>query len=169
MIKCEVVAKDSRVKELKYAKQGDAAVDLYACSIKSASFDGVFPHTINMPLSIYPGESIVIGSGVAILLDSIQSVSDEYIALAGLVMSRSGLSKKGLKLTNSVGLCDQGYSGEILISCKNEGKEVIEISPLERIAQYMVVPVVKPVYTFVEQFSQETERGEGGFGSSGKV
>jgi dUTP pyrophosphatase len=133
-----------------YQTAGAAAVDLFAC------VDDVMQLGPQAPAVLVP-------SGIAI------SFGD--MSLAGLVLPRSGLGhKKGLVLGNTVGLIDPDYAGEILISVWNRnpvGSEPIEIRPGERIGQLVFVPVLRPSFEVVEAFAQKTERGAGGFGSTG--
>jgi len=134
----------------RYQSAGAAAVDLMAC------VDGV--------VEIRPQEpALLIHSGIAL------SFGD--LGLAALVLPRSGLGhRKGLVMGNGTGLIDPDYSGEILISVWNRnppGSAPIEISPGERIAQMIFVPVLRPGFTVVSTFSVETARGADGFGSTG--
>ncbi|MGO4908531.1 dUTP diphosphatase [Pseudorhodobacter sp. W20_MBD10_FR17] len=129
---------------------GAAAIDLFACVDEVVRIEAQQP-------------AILIKSGVAI------SFGDPSVA--GLILPRSGLGhKKGLVLGNTVGLIDSDYAGEILISVWNRsplGSSPIEIIPGERIAQLVFVPIVRPQFDVVEEFSLQTERGAGGFGSTG--
>jgi len=126
-----------------------AAIDLHAC--------------IDAPASLHPGAApALISSGIAV------HIGDP--ALAGLVLPRSGLGhRKGLVLGNLVGLIDADYSGPILVSAwnRNAGGEPIVLQPGERFAQLMFIPVVRPSFRLVEEFSQQSTRGTGGFGSTG--
>lgn len=129
-----------------YATTGSAGLDLRAC--------------LDEPLQLAPGQTHLIRTGLAI-----------YIAdhsLAGLVLPRSGLGHKhGIVLGNLVGLIDSDYQGELMVSCWNRGADAFTIQPGERIAQYVLVPVVQAEFTVVNEFVG-TERGAGGFGSSGR-
>lgn len=144
---------DSRVFEWglpRFQTEGAAAVDLFAC------VDGV--------VSVKAQEAaILVKSGIAIFFDD--------LSVAGLVLPRSGLGhKKGLVLGNTVGLIDPDYAGEILISVWNRnpaGSPPIEIRPGERIGQLVFVPVVRPSFEIVDEFSLQTTRGARGFGSTG--
>lgn len=129
-----------------YATEGAAGLDLRAC------LDG--------PLTLAPGETHLIRTGLAI------HIADP--AFAGLVLPRSGLGHKhGIVLGNLVGLIDSDYQGELLVSCWNRGSEAFTIQPGERIAQYVLVPVVQAQFRLVGEFA-ESVRGAGGFGSSGR-
>ncbi len=134
----------------RFQTEGSAAVDLFAC------VDGVVQIHAQDP-------AILIRSGIAI------SFGD--LSVTGLVLPRSGLGhKKGLVLGNTVGLIDPDYAGEILISVWNRsavGSPPLEISPGERIAQLVFVPIVRPTFEVVTEFSTQTARGAGGFGSTG--
>jgi dUTP pyrophosphatase len=129
-----------------YATDGSAGLDLRAC--------------LDEPLLLAPGQTSLIRTGLAI------HIADP--ALAGLVLPRSGLGHKhGIVLGNLVGLIDSDYQGELMVSCWNRGNESFTIQPGERIAQYVLVPVVQAEFRVVDAFV-ETDRGAGGFGSSGR-
>ena len=129
-----------------YATGGSAGLDLRAC--------------IDEPLTLKPGDSSLVPSGIAIHLDD--------PTLAAIVIPRSGLGHKhGIVLGNLVGLIDSDYQGQVFVSCWNRGKEPFVVKPLERIAQLVVVPVVQVALHVVDSF-EESERGAGGFGSTGK-
>lgn len=129
-----------------YATEGSAGLDLRAC--------------LDAPLTLNPGESHLIRTGLAIY------IADP--ALAGLVLPRSGLGHKhGIVLGNLVGLIDSDYQGELMVSCWNRGSSSFTVEPGERIAQYVLVPVVQASFNVVESF-EATDRGAGGFGSSGR-
>jgi dUTP pyrophosphatase len=129
-----------------YATSGSAGVDLRAC--------------VDAPLELKPGDTQLIPSGIAIYL------ADP--ALAAIVLPRSGLGHKhGIVLGNLVGLIDSDYQGQIFVSCWNRGQSTFTIQPGERIAQLVVVPVVQVDFEIVNEFVA-TQRGAGGFGSSGR-
>ncbi|KMK67449.1 dUTP diphosphatase [Puniceibacterium sp. IMCC21224] len=134
----------------RFQTEGAAAVDLFAC------VDGVISINAQEP-------AILIKSGIAISFDD--------FSIAGLVLPRSGLGhKKGLVLGNTVGLIDPDYAGEILISVwnRNQARSTpIEIRPGDRIGQLVFVPIVRPSFEVVDEFTIETARGAGGFGSTG--
>jgi dUTP pyrophosphatase len=134
----------------RFQTQGAAAIDLFACIDEENLVEAQNP-------------AILIKSGIAV------SIGDPNVA--GLILPRSGLGhKKGLVLGNTVGLIDSDYAGEILISVWNRsplGSPPIKICPGERIAQLVFVPIVRPAFEVVEEFSQHTARGTGGFGSTG--
>lgn len=128
-----------------YATAGSAGLDLRAC--------------IDQDLLLEPGKAELIPTGLAIY------VQDP--GLAAVILPRSGLGHKhGVVLGNLVGLIDSDYQGQLMVSCWNRGREPFTIRPGERIAQLVVVPVVQVDLEVVEDFST-TERGGGGFGSSG--
>lgn len=130
-----------------YATPGSAGLDLRAC--------------LDEPQVIQPGETVLINTGLAIHIDNPM--------MAATILPRSGLGHKhGIVLGNLVGLIDSDYQGPLMVSCWNRGAQPYTITPGERIAQLVIVPVVKARFQLVDAFSQ-TERGEGGFGSSGKV
>jgi dUTP pyrophosphatase len=129
-----------------YATTGSAGVDLRAC--------------VDAPLELHPGETSLIPSGIAIHL------SDPN--LAAIVLPRSGLGHKhGIVLGNLVGLIDSDYQGQVFVSCWNRGQSSFTIQPGERIAQLVVVPIVQVEFEVVEDFVA-SQRGGGGFGSSGR-
>ncbi|MBL8500383.1 MAG: dUTP diphosphatase [Nitrosomonas sp.] len=129
-----------------YATPGSAGLDLRAC--------------IEQPMTINPGETCLIPTGIAIHLAD--------TGLAALVLPRSGLGHKhGIVLGNLVGLIDSDYQGQILVSCWNRGQTSFQLNPLERIAQLVIVPVIQVEFNRVDNFDQ-SHRGEDGFGSTGK-
>jgi len=128
-----------------YATPGSAGLDLRAC--------------LEAPLTLAPGETQLIPTGIAIHLDD--------AGLAAVLLPRSGLGHKhGIVLGNLVGLIDSDYQGQVMVSCWNRGGTPFTIAPGERIAQMVVVPVVQVEFEVVEEFT-ESRRGAGGFGSSG--
>lgn len=148
MNQLDVKILDPRLKENlpHYATPGSAGLDLRAC--------------IEASIDLAPGETILIPTGIAIHLDNPQ--------LAAMILPRSGLGHKhGIVLGNLVGLIDSDYQGQIFVSTWNRGQTTFRIEPLERIAQLVIVPVVQVAFNVVEEF-KESERGTGGFGSTGK-
>ncbi|MGK8252413.1 dUTP diphosphatase [Moraxella lacunata] len=128
------------------ATDGSAGIDLRAC--------------IDEPVVIHAGETKLIGTGLAIYIKNPN--------FAGIILPRSGLGHKhGIVLGNLVGLIDADYQGELMVSVWNRSDTDFTLNPAERMAQYMVVPVVRPVFDIVDEFSDDSERGAGGFGSSG--
>jgi dUTP diphosphatase len=129
-----------------YATPGSAGLDLRAC--------------IDHVLTVKPGEADLIATGIAIHL------ADP--GLAAMVLPRSGLGHRhGIVLGNLVGLIDSDYQGQVFVSLWNRGRTPFILNPLERIAQLVVVPVVRVTFNVVNDFS-ESDRGAGGFGSTGK-
>lgn len=129
-----------------YATPGSAGLDLRAC--------------IDHVLTIHPGQTELIPTGIALHLDDPK--------LAAMILPRSGLGHKhGIVLGNLVGLIDSDYQGQIFVSCWNRGQNSFILNPMERIAQLVVVPVVQVGFNVVEEFPA-SHRGEGGFGSTGK-
>ncbi len=114
---------------------------------------------LDAPLTLAPGQTELIPTGLAM-----------YIGDPGLcatILPRSGLGhKKGLVLGNLVGLIDSDYQGQLMVSVWNRGQQSQEIKPGERIAQLVILPVIQAQFEVVEEFT-ESERGQGGFGSSG--
>ncbi len=127
-----------------YGSANAAGADLYAC--------------IDAPLTIAPGHTCFVPTGIAI------EIPDNY---AGLIYARSGLaSKKGLAPANKVGVIDSDYRGEIMVALHNHGKDSVAIEPRERIAQLVITPYISAVFNQVEELDK-TQRGAGGFGSTG--
>ena len=113
------------------------------------------------PLLLLPGQVELVPTGIAI------HVADP--GLAALILPRSGLGHKhGIVLGNLVGLIDSDYQGQLMVSCWNRGAASYSLQPLERLAQLVIVPVVKAAFQEVRDFAATT-RADGGFGSSGKV
>jgi len=138
---------DARLHDLppKYATHGAAGIDLRAC--------------IDAPLVVAPGKAELIPSGIAIHL--------EDPGLAAMVLPRSGLGHKhGIVLGNLVGLIDSDYQGQVMVSVWNRSAEPYTLQPMDRIAQLVVVPVLQVGLNIVEEFAA-SQRGEGGFGSTG--
>ena len=128
-----------------YATSGSAGLDLRAC--------------LDAPLTLAPGQAELVPTGIAIHLDD--------SGLAAVLLPRSGLGHKhGIVLGNLVGLIDSDYQGQVMVSCWNRGQAAFTITPGERIAQMVVVPVVQVDFEVVESFAG-SHRGAGGFGSSG--
>lgn len=131
----------------KRATDGSAGVDLRAC--------------LDAPIDLEPGECELIGTGIAIHLGD--------PGLAATILPRSGLGHKhGIVLGNLVGLIDSDYQGELKISCWNRSSQTFRIEPGERIAQLVVVPVIPVDFNVVDSFD-ESERGAGGFGHTGRA
>ena len=129
-----------------YATPGSAGLDLRAC--------------IDAPLTVAPGETVLIPTGIAVHLAN--------PAYAAVILPRSGLGHKhGIVLGNLVGLIDSDYQGELMVSVWNRGSDSFVIEPFERIAQMVIVPVVQADFAVVDEFAA-SERGTGGFGSTGR-
>ncbi len=129
-----------------YGTPGAAGLDLRAC--------------LDAPLVLQPGDSQLVPAGIAI------HIGDP--GYAAIILPRSGLGHKhGIVLGNLVGLIDSDYQGQLFVSTWNRGNAPFTINPLERLAQLVVVPVVKVAFNVVDDFSA-SHRGAGGFGSSGK-
>jgi dUTP pyrophosphatase len=139
---------DPRMKEQlpAYATSGSAGLDLRAC--------------IDTPLILEPGATHLIPTGLAI------NIADP--GYAAMILPRSGLGHKhGIVLGNLVGLIDSDYQGQLMVSTWNRGQTAFTLNPMERLAQLVIVPVVQVNFNVVEEFST-SERGAGGFGSTGK-
>jgi dUTP pyrophosphatase len=129
-----------------YATDGSAGLDLRAC--------------IDDELSIAPGQTELIPTGIAI------HIGDP--TLAAVILPRSGLGHKhGIVLGNLVGLIDSDYQGQLFVSTWNRGQQSFQLRPGERLAQLVFVPVVQAGFEIVDEFDQ-SDRGEGGFGHSGR-
>jgi dUTP pyrophosphatase len=129
-----------------YATPGSAGLDLRAC--------------LDAPLTLAPGKTELVRTGIAI------HIADP--GLAALILPRSGLGHKhGIVLGNLVGLIDSDYQGELMVSCWNRGLTEFTLQPLERLAQLIIVPVVRAAFNVVADFAS-TERASGGFGSTGR-
>lgn len=130
-----------------YATPGSAGLDLRAC--------------LQEPLTLAPNAWQLVPSGMAIHL------ADP--AYAALILPRSGLGHKhGIVLGNLVGLIDSDYQGQLMVSAWNRSDVAYTLQPLERLAQLVIVPVVQANFRLVDQFDTTTERGAGGYGSTGK-
>jgi dUTP pyrophosphatase len=128
-----------------YATPGSAGLDLRAC--------------LEEPIDLAPGATVLIPTGLAIYIGD--------PGLAAMILPRSGLGHKhGIVLGNLVGLIDSDYQGQLMVSCWNRGPQPFTILPMERIAQMVIVPVVQARFRRVDRF-EASDRGEGGFGSSG--
>lgn len=139
---------DPRMKEQlpAYATTGSAGLDLRAC--------------LEAPLTIKPGETHLIPTGLAI------HIADP--AYAAMILPRSGLGHKhGIVLGNLVGLIDSDYQGQLMVSTWNRGQAEFTLNPMERLVQLVIVPVLQVGFNVVDEFT-DSERGAGGFGSTGK-
>ncbi|HEX7972680.1 MAG TPA: dUTP diphosphatase [Thiobacillus sp.] len=129
-----------------YATTGSAGLDLRAC--------------IDATIMLAPGETRLIPTGLAIHL-----ADPGY---AAMILPRSGLGHKhGIVLGNLVGLIDSDYQGQLMVSTWNRGHQAFELAPMERLAQLVIVPVVQAEFNIVDEF-ETSQRGEGGFGSTGR-
>ena len=129
-----------------YSTLGSAGLDLRAC--------------IDQETVVKPGDTILVPTGFAINI-----ADNEY---AAMILPRSGLGHKhGIVLGNLVGLIDSDYQGQIMVSIWNRGQIEFILTPMERIAQLVIVPVVQVEFNIVDEF-EETSRGSGGFGSTGR-
>ncbi len=129
-----------------YATPGSAGMDLRAC--------------LDQELVLEPGQTTLIPTGLSIHI--------EDPGLCAMLLPRSGLGHKhGVVLGNLVGLIDSDYQGPLMVSCWNRGHQTFTVAPGERIAQMVLVPVVQADFEIVEEFS-DSDRGEGGFGHSGR-
>jgi len=146
--KLDIRVLDERIREHlpAYATSGSAGLDIRAC--------------IADPITLGPGESALVPSGIAI------HVGDP--GFAAILIPRSGLGHKhGIVLGNLVGLIDSDYQGQVFVSCWNRSREPFVVNPMERIAQMVIVPIAQVELNIVEAFD-ESARGAGGFGSTGK-
>jgi dUTP pyrophosphatase len=129
-----------------YATAGSAGLDLRAC--------------IDAPLTLEPGQTVLVPTGLAIHL-----ADPGY---AAVILPRSGLGhKSGIVLGNLVGLIDSDYQGQLMVSTWNRSQAAFTLQPMDRLAQLVIVPVLQVGFNVVEEF-ESSERGAGGFGSTGK-
>lgn len=129
-----------------YASEGSAGLDLRAC--------------VENTLTLHPGDTSLIPTGICI------HIADS--GYAGIILPRSGLGHKhGIVLGNLVGLIDSDYQGQLFVSCWNRGSDAFDIDVGARIAQLVIIPVAQVAFNRVEHFEQ-SERGDGGFGSTGQ-
>src|SRR5471030_173468 len=147
-MKLDIKILDARMRDFlpAYATTGSAGLDLRAC--------------LDEAVTLEPGQTTLVPTGLAIHI--------EDPGYAALILPRSGLGHKhGVVLGNLVGLIDSDYQGQLMISVWNRGQTTFVIEPGERIAQMVFVPVVQAEFNLVEDF-ESSERGEGGFGHSGR-
>jgi dUTP pyrophosphatase len=147
-MKLDLKILDARMRDYlpAYATPGSAGLDLRACIATSVTLE--------------PGQTTLVPTGLAI------HVGDP--GYAALILPRSGLGHKhGIVLGNLVGLIDSDYQGELMISTWNRGQTAFTLNPMERLAQLVIVPVVQAQFNIVDEFPA-SERGAGGFGSTGK-
>ena len=148
-MKLDVKILDTRLRDMMpaYATAGSAGLDLRAC--------------LDEPLTLAPNAWQLVPTGMAMHLKD--------PAYAALILPRSGLGHKhGIVLGNLVGLIDSDYQGQLMVSAWNRSEVAFTIEPMERIAQLVIVPVVQAQFHVVDEFTQASERGEGGYGSTGK-
>ena len=139
---------DPRMKDFlpAYATTGSAGLDLRAC--------------VEAPMTIEPGQTVLVPTGLAI------HIGDP--GYAAMILPRSGLGhKNGIVLGNLVGLIDSDYQGQLMVSTWNRGQATFTLQPMDRLAQLIVVPVLQVGFNVVEDFAT-SDRGAGGFGSTGK-
>ncbi len=148
-MKLDVKVMDERLRNMlpNYATAGSAGLDLRAC--------------LDAPLTLEPNAWQLVPTGMAIHLKDPN--------FAALILPRSGLGHKhGIVLGNLVGLIDSDYQGQLMVSAWNRSDVAFTIEPMERIAQLVIVPVVQAQFNLVDEFDASTERGAGGYGSTGK-
>jgi dUTP pyrophosphatase len=148
-MKLDVKILDARLRDAMpaYATPGSAGLDLRAC--------------LDAPLTLQANAWQLVPTGMAIHLND--------PAYAALILPRSGLGHKhGIVLGNLVGLIDSDYQGQLMVSAWNRSDVAFTIEPMERIAQLVIVPVVQAQFNLVDEFAKASERGEGGYGSTGK-
>jgi len=147
-MKVDLKILDPRMADLlpAYATSGSAGLDLRAC--------------LDAPLALAPGAWQLVPTGIAIWLRD--------PGLAAMILPRSGLGHKhGIVLGNLVGLIDSDYQGQLMVSCWNRSPTPFTLEPMERLAQLVIVPVVQARFNLVDEFAP-TQRGVGGYGSTGK-
>ncbi len=149
MQKLQVKILDERMRSQmpSYATPGSAGLDLRAC--------------VDETIEIAPGQTVLVPTGLAIYV-----ADPRYCAL---ILPRSGLGHKhGIVLGNLVGLIDSDYQGQLMVSTWNRGSTPFKLEPMERLAQLVIVPVAQVEFDIVEEFAQ-SDRGAGGFGSTGRA
>ena len=147
-MKLDIKILDARMRDYlpAYATTGSAGLDLRAC--------------LDEAITLEPGQTVLVPTGLAIHI--------EDPGYAAMILPRSGLGHKhGVVLGNLVGLIDSDYQGQLMISTWNRGAIAFTLNPFERLAQMVIVPVVQATFNIVDDFAQ-SERGAGGFGSTGK-
>jgi dUTP pyrophosphatase len=147
-MKIDLKVLDERMKDQlpAYATAGSAGLDLRAC--------------IDAPITIEPGQTVLVPTGLAIHI-----ANPGY---AAMILPRSGLGhKNGIVLGNLVGLIDADYQGQLMVSTWNRSATAFTLNPLDRLAQLVIVPVMQVEFNVVKEFG-ESDRGAGGFGSTGK-
>ncbi|MEG0200058.1 MAG: dUTP diphosphatase [Comamonas sp.] len=148
-MKVDVKILDARLRDNlpAYATPGSAGLDLRAC--------------IDAPVVLEPGQWQLIPTGMAMHLQD-----PNY---AAMILPRSGMGHKhGIVLGNLVGLIDSDYQGQLMVSAWNRSQTTFTLQPMDRLAQLIIVPVVQAQFNLVEDFAAASERGEGGYGSTGK-
>lgn len=146
LVNLKVLDKRMKSQLPEYATAGSAGLDLRAC--------------IDEAIVLEPGQNELIPTGLAIHIDN--------PGYAAMILPRSGLGHKhGIVLGNLVGLIDSDYQGELMVSAWNRGNTSFTLEPMERLAQLVIVPVQQVQFNVVDEF-EESDRGEGGFGSTGK-
>jgi dUTP pyrophosphatase len=146
--KIQVKVMDERMRSQlpQYATPGSAGLDLRAC--------------IDDAIEISPGQTVLVPTGLAIYIGD--------PSLCAMILPRSGLGHKhGIVLGNLVGLIDSDYQGQLMVSTWNRGNTSFHLEPMERLAQLVIVPVIQIEWESVSEFAQ-SDRGAGGFGSTGK-
>jgi dUTP pyrophosphatase len=148
MQKLQVKIMDERMRSQlpQYATAGSAGLDLRAC--------------LEEAIDIAPGQTVLVPTGISIYIND-----PRYCAM---ILPRSGLGHKhGIVLGNLVGLIDSDYQGQLMVSTWNRGSSSFRLEPMERLAQLVIVPVMQIEWSIVDEFAT-SDRGEGGFGSTGK-
>jgi len=149
MQKLQVKIMDERMRSQlpQYATAGSAGLDLRAC--------------LEEAIDIAPGQTVLVPTGISIYIND-----PRYCAM---ILPRSGLGHKhGIVLGNLVGLIDSDYQGQLMVSTWNRGTSSFRLEPMERLAQLVIVPVMQIEWSIVDEFTS-SDRGEGGFGSTGKT
>lgn len=130
-----------------YATPGSAGLDLRAC--------------LDSAIDIEPGQTVLVPTGLSI------HIADP--GYAAMILPRSGMGhKNGIVLGNLVGLIDSDYQGPLMVSTWNRGQNTFRLEPMERLAQLVIVPVVQAAFRVVHEFDSQSDRGTGGFGSTGR-
>lgn len=131
-----------------YATHGSAGLDLRAC--------------LDTAIDLEPGQTVLVPTGISI------HIADP--GYAAMILPRSGMGHKhGIVLGNLVGLIDSDYQGPLMVSTWNRGQNTFRLEPMERLAQLVIVPVVQAQFRIVDEFTSTSDRGAGGFGSTGRL
>ena len=167
-MKIELKITDPRLKKdasllPEYKTAGAAGFDLRACAF---DIDGEMHH-MRKGLEVFPGDTVIISTGIRFWIKD--------ATVAGLQIIRSSLGRRGMELSNGVGLYDSDYQGDVIVNLRNKNRDTVGggnsiiIEPLERVAQICLCDIQVAEFEVVEEFSESTKRSDGGHGSTGKM